>query len=146
MIRKGTYSDIPKIIEMATKFWADTIYDEECEPESVDHLSRVCIDQGLMVVLDLDGVCGFACGIKSPLMASSKAFMGVEVAWWVEPEHRAGRNGLRLLKSLEASAHDAGIKYWNMLFMESSMPDTVEKIYQKMGYNRNETTYIKRLR
>ena len=43
---------------------------------------------------------------------------------------------------LEA-ARKAGVKYWNMVYLTSSMPDRIEAIYQKMGYVKTEVTYSK---
>lgn len=145
MIRNGTSEDIPKIIEMAREFWTHTMYEEEFEDYIVEHLSQECINQKMMIVLDVDGVRGFACGLIGPLMASSKAKIGQEVAWWVDPDYRKGSNGIKLLKGLEGAAKLAGVKYWNMIFMKSSMPDVIEGMYQKMGYTIAEVAYCKRL-
>lgn len=145
MIRNGELNDIPRIVEMAREFWRHTIYDEEFEPESVEGMSKLCIEQGLMVVLEIDGhVCGFCCGVKGPLLASAKSFIGTEIAWWVDEDHRSGRNGIGLLIAIEKAAKEQGCRYWNMAFMESSMPESIEKIYLKMGYKKAETYYSKR--
>ena len=146
MIRAGETSDIPAIVEMARQFWQHTQYDDDYQPEAVEGMSQACIDSGLMSVLVVDDkVEGFACGLKGPLLANFDVLAGVEVAWWVNPDHRAGRNGIALLKHIEKAAKDAGLKYWSMIFMQSSMPDAIEQIYIKMGYKKAETTYTKRL-
>jgi hypothetical protein len=144
MIRLGTTKDIPQIVEMARDFWKETIYDEPFCSETVAAMSQLCIDQGLMCVVDIDGVLeGFACGVKGPLLANAEVLSGTEVAWWVNPDHRKGRNGIALLLSLEQQAKAQGIKYWNMVFMESSMPEKIEGIYKKMGYKKTEVFYTK---
>lgn len=144
MIRAGESKDIPVIIRMAEDFWQHTIYDEDYEPEMVDGMTQMCIDQGLMAVVEIDEqVVGFACGVKGPLLANSQVLCGTEVAWWVDPEHRGGRNGVTLLKFLENMAKSQGVKYWTMIFMESSMPETVKGMYSKMGYVKNEESHTK---
>ena len=144
MIRAGIESDLPAIIDMARRFWANTIYDEDYCGDTVSAMAEMCMSHGLMAVLDVDGVArGFACGVKGPLLANADVLTGAEVAWWVDPEHRAGRNGIALMKYLERLAKEAGIKYWNMSFMFSSMPEAVERIYQSLGYKKTETTYMK---
>jgi len=144
MIRNGIVNDLPEIIEMSREFWKHTIYDEEFCPDTVEAMATLCIDQGLMCVLDVNGeIKGFACGIKGGLLANSEVFSGTELAWWVDPSHRQGRNGIGLLKGLERQAKEAGVKYWNMIFMESSMPSVIEGIYLKMGYNKAEVAYTK---
>jgi N-acetylglutamate synthase-like GNAT family acetyltransferase len=144
MIRNGTVEDIPQIVEMARVFWKETIYDEPCCDDTVAMMAQMCIDQGLMSVAEVDGkVEGFACGVLAPLLANAEVLMGSEVAWWVNPEHRQGKIGVGLLLALEKQAKEQGIKYWNMVFMESSMPREVEEIYKKMGYRKNEVSYTK---
>ena len=144
IVRTGEEKDMDSIVEMAREFWKHTGYDEEYCPDTVYAMASLCLNQGLLSVLEIEGtVNGFACGIKGSLLANSNVSTGTELAWWVNPEHRKGRNGINLLKHLEYQAKKAGIKYWNMLFMESSMPLIIEGIYQKMGYNKAEVYYTK---
>jgi hypothetical protein len=144
MIRAGTREDVPQIVDMGRVFWKETIYKEDFEPETVSELFNTCIDHGLMSVLEIDDKLeGFACGLKTPLIANSKVFLGTEVAWWVNPDHRQGKNGIGLLMALEKQAKEQGIKYWNMAYMQSSMPEKVEEIYKQFGYEKNEVIYSK---
>ena len=143
VVRKGTIEDVPQIVLMAQEFWGHTIYDEDFCPETVSQMCLACIDAGLMAVVEKEDLVGFACGLPGPLLGNKAVKCGLELAWWVQPEHRKCRTGIDLLVYLEDLAREAGIKYWNMVFMESSMPEAVEKIYQKLGYNRVEVTYSK---
>lgn len=145
MIRRGIEADIDQIVELAREFWKHTLFDDEFCPDTVYAMSQTCIkDHQLMAVLEIDGkLQGFACGVKGPLLANSEILCGTEIAWWVDEKHRKGRNGISLLKELERQAQQAGIKYWTMGFMESSMPDIVEGIYIRMGYNKSETLFTK---
>ena len=144
MIRLGEYKDVPNIVEMAWAFWEHAPYDEPFEPDLVETMAKMCIDNDMMAVLDIDGeVEGFACGVTGPLLASSQALTGSEIAWWVNPGQRSKNSGIALLQTLEELAKAKGVKYWNMLLMESSMPKQVENIYKKMGYVKTETTYSK---
>ncbi len=144
MIRAGTEEDYDDIVRMAREFWSHTIYDETFCEDSVKGMSKVCMDQGLFAVLEIKGVvAGFACGIKGGLLANVNVVTGTEVAWWIDPDYRKGHHGAALLRGLEKMAKDEGVKYWSMVFMESSMPQTVEKIYNIMGYNKSETSCTK---
>jgi len=143
LIRVGTYDDLEQIVIMAREFWGHTIFDDPFCAISVEEMAKYCIDQGLMVVLDVDGPKGFACAIAGHLLANVDVKSGTEVAWWVNPEHRGGRNGISLIKALESQAKEVGIKWFSLAFMESSMPDKIEDIYLKMGYKKSETLYTK---
>ena len=144
MIRPGLKQDIPIIVMMAKEFWTHTVYDEPFCEETCWAMSQACIDQGLMAVYEHNNVpVGFACGVKGALLGNASVITGTEVAWWVNKDHRNGKGGIGLLVELERLAKKAGIKYWSMIYMESSMPATIDKIYQKMGYNRAESSYTK---
>jgi len=150
MIRIGESKDLPDIVRMCGDFWESTVYKAEHgiahDPCTTESFAQECINQGLLVVLEIDGsVCGFACGMKSFLLGNADVCTGSEVAWWVDPEHRGGKNGIGLLLKLEDLARNSGIVFWSMMFMCSSMPDKIESIYNKMGYFKNEVSYTKRL-
>lgn len=145
MVRAGTQEDFETIIDMAAEFWGQTVYSAEpfCR-DTVRDMVQLGHDTGILSVVEIAGeVVGFACGIKGGLLGNRAIMSGTELAWWVNPEHRNGRNGIRLLQHIEKLAKLAGIKYWNMVFMESSMPATVEQIYIRMGYFRNEVVYTR---
>lgn len=146
MIRDGVEADIPEIVRMAEEFWKHTQFDDPFEAEMVEGMAAECMSQGLMVVLELNGgVKGFCCGVKGPLLANSQIYSGTELAWWVDEDARSSGGGVELLRTIEEKAKEGGCKYWTMLFMQTSMPESIEKIYLKMGYNLAETSYTKRL-
>ena len=148
MIRDGREKDLNHIVEMARDFWKKSQFSNEpFDDEMVEAMAKESMRQELMKVLQIENnVVGFCCGIAGPLLANADIKIGTELAWWVEPEYRSGGNGLKLLKGIEEAAKKIGCKYWNMIFMETSMPKEIEKIYQKSGYALGETIYTKRLK
>jgi len=144
MIRRGCESDLNQVVELAREFWKHTIYDDAFCEDTVYVMANISLGQNLLSILEINSnVVGFACGIKGTLLANCEVLTGTELAWWVSPEHRQGRNGIGLMRHLEGLAKSSGIKYWNMMFMESSMPDAIEAIYKKMGYKKSEVAYTK---
>lgn len=143
MIRIAYIGDFDRILDLCGEFWNHTMYSEPFSREHTLSMVEMAFEHGLLAVLDVDGVVGFIAGIKSPLLASDHAFMGTELAWWVDEKHRKGSNGIKLMKFMEGLAKEQGIKYWNMVSMQSSMPDKVNKIYERMGYTHSETAYSK---
>jgi len=144
MVRAGEKKDFDTIVKMAKEFTDLSGYNEKYCPNTVYAMASMCLDQGLLSVLEIDGIVkGVACGLKGALVTNSEVSMGSELIWWVDPEFRKGKNGISLLRHLENQAKKEGMKYWNMVFLESSMPLVIEKIYQKMGYNKTEVTYTK---
>lgn len=107
-------------------------------------MAAMCIEQKLMAVLEINSkVVGFACAIKGALLANHSVITASEVAWWCDPDHRGGKGGLSLLIALEGLARAQGVKYFNMQYMLSSMPKTIEGIYEKLGYSKSEVSYTK---
>ena len=143
MIREALEKDIPSILELCGVFWKETMYTEPFDSNHTETMVNMALDHKLLAVVDIDGIVGFVAGIKSPLLASTKASQGVELAWWINPEHRKGRLGVELMLFIEDLARKQKIKYWNMVSMESSSPDVANKIYERLGYTKSETSWTK---
>lgn len=71
--------------------------------------------------------------------------IALEVGWYVEPEHRGSLTALRMVRSFErwAASRDA-----KMVVMVSQMSSTTDpsKVYEAMGYNLGEKSYVKVLK
>lgn len=146
MIRAATGNDLPAINEMFREFWSHSAYKVPFKDGSPDVYARLALDCGLLFIAERDGeVIGFSAGALASLMGNDDYVMGTELGWWVNPECRGGREGIQLLDALESGARDAGCTFWHMIFMESSMPETIKGIYERRGYTLHETTYCKRL-
>lgn len=144
MIRRGLRCDVPEVVELARHFWRETIYDEPFCVDSVRRMVELAHDQGLLAVLEEEaGVVGFVAGCKGALLGNAAVLTGTELAWWIEPEYRQGRKGIELMQYIERLAHDQGIRYWTMISMESSSPETANRIYQRLGYAKTETSFTK---
>lgn len=62
-----------------------------------------------------------------------------EIAWWVDPEHRGG--SIDMLKKYESWAVEQGAKLIEVKSL--NIFKDVEKIYERMGYNPIETSWVK---
>ena len=143
MIRLAEIEDFDDILDMCERFWLQTMYTEAFDRDHTEIMVGLAFDHGLLAVIDEGGPVGFVAGIKSHLMGSKEALTGTELAWWVNPDYRKGRLGINLMLFIEDLAREQGIKYWNMVSMESSSPEVANKIYQRLGYNRSESSYTK---
>lgn len=143
MIRIAEVDDFGVILDMCERFWLETMFSEAFDRDHTKNMVSMAYDHGLLAVVDLDGVVGFVAGIYSDLLGSKEARMGTELAWWINPENRRGSHGIDLMLFIEAMAKLKGIKYWNMVAMESSAPAVASRIYQRLGYSRSETCFTK---
>lgn len=144
MVRDGNKDDLPAVVEMAREFWQHTMYAEPFDADYVELMASMAIDHGLLAILELDGVIeGFTAGLKAPLLACADVLSGTEIAWWVNPSARKGRNGIALMQHIEQMAKAQGVKYWNMIVMESCQPEVGAAIYERLGYKKSETSYTR---
>jgi len=144
MIRTATEQDFEQILDMSARFWLETQFDEPFERDHTLNMVNMAFDHGLLAVVEIEGRCvGFCAAIKSFILGSTKAMCATELAWFVYPEHRGGKNGVALLQFMEGLVKEQGIKYWTMITMVSSMPEQVGRMYEKLGYVRSETCYTK---
>lgn len=144
MIRDALETDFDEILDCCEQFWSHTIYDEEFERDHVRSMVQMCFDCGLLAVIDVNGkIEGFLASFCGPLIGTSKVLTASELAWWVNPDFRGGYLSIKLLKHLEKKAKSIGVKYWNMVSMNSSNPLLVNSLYERMGYKHTETSYTR---
>jgi GNAT superfamily N-acetyltransferase len=144
MVRNGKTGDLDAVVQMAEEFWRHTRYDVPFDPIHVRGMAALALDHGLLAILELDGhIEGFTAGVKGPLLGNASVLSGSEIAWWVNPDARKGRNGIALMQHIEQMAREQGVKYWNMIVMESCMPEVGAAIYERLGYEKSETSYTR---
>jgi ribosomal protein S18 acetylase RimI-like enzyme len=143
MIRLATEEDFEAILDMSAEFWLHTQFEEPFERVHTLSMVELAHSQGLLAVVDVDGPVGFCAAVKAYTMGSSQAWAATELAFWLNPECRGGKHGVALLQFMEKLVQEQKIKYWTMVAMESSMPEVIGKMYEKMGYVRSETSYTK---
>lgn len=131
---------------MSRQFWTQTCYEDAFDEHHVADMVKLSFDCNCLSVLELrNQVEGFIAGVAIPLLGNGAVVQVTEMAYWINPEHR-GRFGVQLMQALEERARAVGAKYLNMIAMDSSAPETAVRIYERMGYQRIESTYLKRLR
>ena len=143
MIRLATPSDFPSILDMSETFWQFTQFDEPFDRDHALGMAQMAYDHGLLIVVDDGQICGFMAAIKSPLLGSSSAWMATELAFWINPEKRGKLLGIELVKFLERLCIKQEVKYLSLAYMETSMPEKVRVMYEKLGYTLQETLYTK---
>lgn len=145
-VRQAKLKDMADILSMSAIFWMTTDYEEPFDNETASHYLRLSIEQGLFSVLEISGrLEGMAGGLMAPLLGNGNVLAGQEICFWINPEHRNNGNATQLLRHLEESAKEAGVKYWTMVAIESSSPERVGRLYEAAGYRKTETNYLKAL-
>lgn len=143
MIRTATLADVPRLVELGTRWISEGPYAGHITPraESMAKLATGLIeaDHGLVLVYESDGrTLGMIGAIATFHPYSGDPVMS-EMFWYVEPESRGG--GVRLLKAAEDWARSHGILDSIMI----SPSPKVSAFYRRLGYERLEEQFIKRL-
>lgn len=147
MIRKATLEDVEVIVSMVGHFINDATlgYGRVLKfvPKTVAKLAREIIVKGVLLVAEKDGkVIGMIGGLplREPISDST---MLDELVWWVEPAHRSGTVGPKLLRCFENWARQNGLEACKMI---APVRSDVGRYYERTGYVPIETSYVKRLR
>jgi GNAT superfamily N-acetyltransferase len=146
MIRAATIEDGVPVVVMTHDFYQVSGYAGVIPFDAQSCYERFlsALEQGMCFVADKAGeLIGFVLGVTAPCIFNKHHNMGVELAWWVKPEHRNTSAGIKLLKAIEGAAKDSGVVLWSMVCLESQAPETVEGIYLKLGYHKTERTFSK---
>ena len=142
-VRPATLEDIPRCVEAGKRFhqfspYRDIPYCEETMREGMEAM----IDQEMLIVAFNDGeVCGGIGGNIGSCFINKNCKMAYELYWWVDPEQR-GRLGLRLLNAFEAQAKELGCYLLMMMTLDIN---DIGPLFIKLGYEKAETGFIKRL-
>lgn len=154
MIREATLSDMPRLVEMARRFIASSIYREWLEGASSEQVAdyvRVVLEHGTIFVAERSEqvaadrvekrVVGMLALTVQPHLLTRQLF-AEEHAWWVDPEARHTSAGPRLMHYMECWCVQKGI---DMVKMVAPAGSSVGDFYEKCGYRPVEGAWIKRL-
>jgi hypothetical protein len=157
MIRKATPADKPRLIEMAVRFLLESpygaLFDNQATPDAIGTLVDNVISLGVIIVAEVDRGGGLFGSKPDPKLVGMLAAVALphpltgktcaeEMAWWVEPEHRGGLLGPKMLRVFEEWATRNGA---NMVKMVAPAGSTVGTFYEHIGYQAVETAFIKRI-
>lgn len=146
-IRKARESDFPALLRIGHDFFKLNPYNEysELDEGSLTDTFRNLIATQILIVMESDDgeVVGTAAAMMAPVFWNKVDVQGIEIFWWVDPEHRKDGNGKKLRQALEKIAKSRGVRFWNMVSMETSEPEKLDKMYAKAGFKRLENIYMK---
>lgn len=144
-VRKATLEDLPRLQAMGARFMLETPYGEwmQNSPKRIEELVEPMLaGAGIVLVAEeQQQIVGMVAAL-----AYADPFTGPtcdEVAWWVEPEHRNGLTGPRLLRALENWSRQKGLRLLKMI-APTAAPEVAD-FYSRSGFTALQTTYVKRL-
>ncbi len=148
-IRHATVEDLERIVQMAIRFLQSSDYGEivgRFKLENLRGATRACIEVGVILLAEhgppeLRRAIGFCALVPAEHVLTGETYAD-EIALWVEPEHRTGTVGGRLVLAAE---HWARQKQLTCLKMVAPVNSRLHLHYQRRGYRAVETGYLLRL-
>jgi GNAT superfamily N-acetyltransferase len=141
VIREATAADIPRLVDMGTRFLTETVYAGRVlvNPAAMTRTLELLLtsDDGGLFVSEQDGAVTGMIGLlafEHPITGERAA---QELFWWVEPESRG--HGVRLLKRGEEWAATVGAQHLHMI----APTPAVGQLYERLGYGYLESAYQK---
>lgn len=146
MIRAATLSDIASIVELGVAFMNESQYHTHLTVNELAHekLARMLIEapHGEIFVSERDGEIVGMIGVVATHHPHSGDKVMSELFWYVRPRARGTAGlGVRLLRTAEAWAKRNGITKSLVVAPNAD----VERLYERMSYQRLEVQYIRTL-
>lgn len=148
-VRRAIHADIPALLRMGRAFFeesgfeAESSYDEASVTATLTHLLD---GGGAVFIAEKNGrAVGIAAALAYPFYFNTNCRAGQELFWWLDPAHRGGVLGVRMLKAMEKWARDEGCHTFMMISLPSLTESPAAKLYARMGYRPSECNFIKRM-
>lgn len=139
-------ANLPRLAVCAHEFAASTKYVKNFNFERFCEVWKSFIEHGAGIILVLiDGdysIVGMLGGLAIPEPYSGDLGAS-EMFWFVRDGHRGG--GLSLYRAFEAWAREKGCVQIRMAGLSDSMPEKMDKIYRRLGFEPCERQYVKEL-
>lgn len=146
MIRQATKDDILDILVVCKQFARETKqpakFDAKHFANSLGNL--ISLDHGLVLLsIEDDEVVGILIAVASQFVFSPQ-MVATEMGWYVLPEYRDYRRGVKLVQAFEAWAKEIGADFIAM--SDIVQTQDLSKLYERQGYKLSEKTYVKELK
>lgn len=134
MIKQLNIDELNLVLPLGIAFSREAQYPGGFVPEIFIRNWRIYIESGIGVILGMftdDQLVGILGGFtyNDP---NNDDLVAMEAFWYVMKEHRGG--GAKLLDAFEAWGKERGAKRITMAYVFTSMPEAVQRIYEKRGY------------
>lgn len=142
-IREATQDDVFDILILAKEFSKEAPKTHKWNKDKTEQFIFSALQNTNMVifVIDVGGeIEGALVGLLSELYMSHTV-QATELAWFVSKEYRGKPSSVKLVKTFEKWAEENGANQVGMGDIDGIT--NLEKLYNRLGYQRAESVYIK---
>lgn len=149
-IRAAVADDIEQLMDMGEDFFEYSPFSDLVgfDADSVREVMRAAIDSDRCVVLvaEVHGiVVGGIIGALSGLWFNQNVTFASGLACWLDPMHRNGSIGVRLLHAFEDWARDKEARLVVMSDFGNDVNPRVARLFEKLGMRQIERSHVKDL-
>ena len=100
---------------------------------------------GCGIVDEVDGqIVGFLLGMAVPIWFDVLDWSAIELAWWIDAQHRGGRAAMGMVRMFEQWAKDMGVRrvvLSDIEFIDQAQP--AGALIERLGYTLHERAFVK---
>jgi len=145
-IREATPVDLPQLLNMLRKYREQTPLEFLSEADNATYITQMLCEimagRGVVLVAEDDGLVGMLIAGIHPSRWSPSHLLLTELAWWVEPEHRGGTAGHRLLKRYIEAGQKMKEQGRICNFFISKMSNSPNLDYGRFGFKYLEEFWV----
>lgn len=108
--------------------------------EDTEALLIKLIDEGWLLTDGESTLLGF---VVFPMFMNNNTVVAQELFWWVDESARKTGIGIEILQKAEELAKEHGATAMMMLSIKELNGDSVNKLYERLGYSKREQTYMR---
>jgi hypothetical protein len=146
LIREAKVADVDALIAMGHRFLGMSPFAPHSDLIDDDLAWAICnlIDNGIVFVAEKDDqIVGAIAGQISSLWFNRRSRVAVELAWWVDENHRNGRAAIGLLRFFEEWAIARGATMIVMSDLTINGENPLDPLFKKLGYSVVERSHVK---
>lgn len=147
MLKLLEEQDIPQVVELGRNFFYASPYSSlNFSEQATESFLYSCLsrpEENICILAVEDGVAVGALVGSVSRVPFSDDLVAAEIAWWMEPTHRKGGQGLRLKKAYEYWAEKMGAKKISMALLSGEHEALLDSYYRRTGYEKAETAYVR---
>jgi len=146
LVREANKFDIPALLDMLRAYRIATPLDFLRDVDDAEYITKLLIElmsgRGLILIAEEAEPIGMLMAIISPSQWQLSKYLMTEMAYWVQPEHRGGTAGYRLLKAYQKKGQE--LKSQNRIenFLISKMSNSPDLKFNKFGFSKLEEFWV----
>lgn len=145
-IRGARPKDAQALSSYCLKFYAEGRWPVPADFDTILALMDHCIKEGAVLWAHVEGKpVGIIACIITPFVFNRHVLQGTELIFYVDEEYRRTGLGVDLLDAAETGLKLLGVELMAMATIENGTPDAAGKLYERHGFRKTETGYIKEL-